>query len=166
MALSVVCLMTSCERRTVGHTYIGIPASGWQKADTLTYHISLPDSDACYRLFVELRHHDNYPYQHLLLTMGCVLTDKATADSPVSEPYQPALGPHHTDTLCFRMANSQGVWMGRGWGGLYQNRFGAGSLCIQRPADCVISLASALPDSVLVGINDVGVKVERIGPAH
>ena len=87
-----------------------------------------------------------YPYQNINLSV-CY-------DSPELKKLQ-------TDTLTAVLADKEGIWKGDGWGGLYQSAFPAGNIKIGKPGEYLFKVAYTLPDSLLPGINDVGIKLQR-----
>lgn len=131
----------------VYHSYHSLPTSGWLREDTLLFEASVPDSQCYYKLFVEIRNRNNYPYQNLPLYIGYT----PEADGAL----QPA------DTLPCLLADREGKWLGSGWGGLYQSAFFAGSIRIKQPGTYRFAISSLLPDSILPGINDIGIRLER-----
>ena len=98
------------------------------------------------KLTVEIRNRSTYPYQNINLSV-CY-------DSPELKKLQ-------TDTLTAVLADKEGIWKGDGWGGLYQSAFPAGNIKIGKPGEYLFKVAYTLPDSLLPGINDVGIKLQR-----
>ncbi|MBQ8674289.1 MAG: gliding motility lipoprotein GldH [Bacteroides sp.] len=154
-------LMACGERQTVYHAYHTLPMEGWHRQDTLPFDIPLPDSLATYRLSVEVRHRGNYPYRNLRLLL-------CHEDAPDRHPSQ--------DSLNLLLATPTGRWTGDGLSGLYQNSFPVGPIRIASlpslpsPQDTTIRckhfrlhLHHLLPDSLLPGLSDIGIKVERMG---
>lgn len=146
--LLIVISMTFCNRNEIYFDYQPVPASGWNKDSLLTYNIDVKDTISRFNIYVHVRHYGNYPYQNLWL----FLDYKGVKDSIPQR-----------DTINFFLADEYGKWLGNGAGavkempvyfrqnvqfpdsGLYQIRIGQG-----------------MRDSVLVGINNVGVRIERI----
>lgn len=110
------------------------------------FNVAVPDSQTYYKLIVEIRNRSTYPYQNINLSV-CY-------DSPELKKLQ-------TDTLTAVLADKEGIWKGDGWGGLYQSAFPAGNIKIGEPGDYLFKVAYTLPDSLLPGINDVGIKLQR-----
>lgn len=95
---------------------------------------------------MEVRNRNNYPYQNLSLSV-CY-------DSPdsVSLP---------ADTIQLALADTEGIWKGDGWGGLYQTAVPAGSIRIDKSGTYRFKIAYVLPDEILQGLNDIGIKLEK-----
>lgn len=141
LLLLAVCTMTACDKQTVYHAFRSIPIEGWQRQDTICFDVNVPDSQTYYKLSVEVRNRNDYPYQNLQLSVS----------------HQ-----SHTDTLQLTLADKQGIWKGEGWGGLYQTRILVGSTRIDRPGQHQFKIAYTFPDKTLQGINDVGIRLERM----
>lgn len=139
-------LLSACDKQTVYHAYQSLSNEGWKRTDTICFPVEVPDSQTYYKLSIEVRNRNNYPYQNLNLTVG------STAPDGSSSP---------ADTLHFTLATPEGVWQGNGWGGLYQSRFPAGSIRIGKPGTYLLKIVYAFPDEKLPGINDIGIKLER-----
>lgn len=144
--LFIVSASGACNKQTVYHAFQSIPQAGWKRQDTLFFKVAVPDSQTYYKLTVEVRNPNTYPYQNINLSV-CY-------DSPESKKLQ-------ADTLTAVLADKEGIWKGDGWGGLYQSAFPAGSIKIEKPGDYLFKVAYTLPDDILPGINDVGVKLQR-----
>ena len=144
--LFIVSAMGACDKQTVYHTFQSVPQGGWKRQDTLFFHVMVPDSQTYYKLTVEIRNRNTYPYQNINLSVGY--------DGPGVKKTQ-------ADTLKAVLANEEGVWQGDGWGGLYQSAFSAGSVKIEQPGEYLFKVAYTLPDDTLPGINGVGMKLQR-----
>ncbi len=143
-AALVTSLLAACRPSVAFHSFLPVSPAGMERDDTLRFDIPLPDSAAVYSLCVELRHRVSYPYCELPLLL--VLTDDS-------------LPPRLTDTVRMAVADGQGRWLGTGWGDLRT----VSSSFIPLPAgmkdSCSITLNSLLPDSLLPGVSDVGIKI-------
>ena len=145
--LSAASLLSACNGQTVYHAYQSLPEQGWLRTDTLCFSVAVPDSLTYYRLCIEIRNRHDYPYRNLSLSVGC--------DTPAGTTPLPA------DTLQLTLADANGRWVGTGWSGLYQTSFAAGSIRIGSPGTYLLKIAYTLPDDVLQGINDVGIKLRK-----
>lgn len=133
----------ACRQEVVFHAYRALPPEGWLRTDTVQFEAILPDTAPAFCLAVELRHRTSYPYLNLPLR----LTLSVRGRLPVC------------DTVCLHVADSLGNWHGAGWGDLRT----VTSLPLRLPPGlgdtCLIRLVSLLPDSLLPGVNDMGVRV-------
>lgn len=146
LTLFVVSTIIACDKQTIYHTFQPIPNGEWQQKDTLFFNVEVPDSFTYYKLFIGLRNNHKYSYQNINLSISC--------DIPGSNPL-PA------DTLQFTLADKEGRWKGNGWGGIYQSEFFAGTVGIAKPGTYRFKIAYTLPDKMLQGINDVGIKLKK-----
>lgn len=144
--LFIVGALGACDKQTVYHTFRSVPQEGWKRQDTLFFDVAVPDSQTYYKLTVEIRNRNTYPYQNINLSIGY--------EDPESKRVQ-------VDTLKAVLASKEGIWKGDGWGGLYQSAFSAGSIKIGRSGNYLFKIAYTLPDEILPGINDVGIKLRR-----
>lgn len=144
--LFIVSALSACDKQTVYHTFQAIAQEGWLKEDTLFFNVEVPDSQTYYKLSIEIRNKNNYPYQNLGLSI-CY-------DGPeiVKLP---------ADTLNAILATKEGIWKGDGWGGLYQSILPVGSIKIDRAGTYHFKVAYTLPDKSLQGINDIGLHIKR-----
>ena len=144
--LFIASLYTACDEQTVYHSFQSLPTEGWQRNDTLFFNVSVADSATLYNVSVEVRNRNNYPYQNLPLLIYY--------DSPEVPNIK-------RDTLELRLADNAGIWLGDGWGGLYQSTLPAGFIRIGKAGEYRFKIIHLLPDEVLPGINDVGIKLKR-----
>ena len=144
--LFVASLSSACDKQTVYHSFQSLPSEGWMRKDTLYFNVNVSDSLTYYKLSMEVRNRNNYPYQNLSLSV-CY-------DSPdsVSLP---------ADTIQLALADTEGIWKGDGWGGLYQTAVPAGSIRIDKSGTYRFKIAYVLPDETLQGLNDIGIKLEK-----
>lgn len=146
LLLSVASLLSACDGQVVYHSFQSLPTTGWLRNDTLSFDVEVTDSLTYYKLFVEVRNRNNYPYQNLPLAIRYI------AEDSIASP---------TDTIQLILADKDGIWKGDGWGGLYQTAMAAGSIRIGRSGTYHFQVTHALPDENLPGINDIGIRLER-----
>ena len=111
---------TACDEQTVYHSFQSLPTEGWQRNDTLFFNVSVTDSATLYNVSVEVRNRNNYPYQNLPLLIYY--------DSPEALNIK-------RDTLELRLADNAGIWLGDGWGGLYQSTLQQDSSVLEKPGN-------------------------------
>ncbi|WP_291529078.1 gliding motility lipoprotein GldH [Bacteroides sp. UBA939] len=149
--LFVASFFIACDKQVVYHVYQSLPADGWRKQDTLFFKIMASDSVALYSISVEVRNRNIYPYQNLPLLISC--------DSPEAQNAK-------KDTLQLTLADSGGVWLGDGWGDLYQSSFSTGYIRIGKAGEYRFKITHLLPDDKLPGINDIGIKLRTLEASH
>lgn len=136
----------ACQETTVYHSFRNLPADGWRRNDTLCFDVAVTDSQTSYQLSVEVRNLSDYPYQNL-----SVILLHETPDSLIVS----------NDTLHFILADQQGNWMGKGWGGIYQCSFPTGSINIRQAGRHRLILQHGLADTCISGIHDIGIKLTK-----
>lgn len=148
MALSAVCCigLCACKPGVVFHAFHPVPATGWERNTPLHFSLVLPDSTASYALSVELRHHLNFPYTDLPVN----ITLATVSDSVILH-----------DTLCIPVADKRGNRTGIGWGDLYITASSPLTLPAGWNDTLRLTLRPALKDSILPGVNDIGVCIEK-----
>lgn len=143
-SLFVASIFMACDKQVVYHTFHTMPIQGWQAKDTLIFSTQLPDSNRLYHIFVEVRNRNNYPYQDLPILLYC--------NNAANQIIQ-------SDTLELTLASKEGVWLGNGWGGLYQSASSAVTFHSQQAGELSFKIVHLLRDEYLPGIHDVGIKI-------
>ena len=67
--LFVAGILNACDKQTVYHAFQSIPQEGWKRQDTLFFNVSIPDSQTYYKLTIEVRNRNTYPYQNINLSV-------------------------------------------------------------------------------------------------
>lgn len=128
------------------HSYRTLPARGWHQTDTLHFTLRLDDSLALYKIWVEIRHRNEYPY----LNLAMLLTAQPDGEEQC-----------YADTLTCTMMQPDGKWKGDGWGGLYEVSFACANLRAPRTGEYHFMLSHCMRDTLLSGINDAGIRIEK-----
>jgi len=139
--LLAILLLTACDKDTVYHSYLHVPNQGWGKNDTLLFTVPVQDSLALYRLSVEIRNGEKYPYSNLYLFISHNGQDSTL---------------FVTDTIECTLANKQGQWTGTGWGGLYSTSYQLSSIITKRKGNYKFKITHGMRDDLLQGIDDIG----------
>lgn len=143
LLVPLAALLGACEPHVLYHAYRSMPSCGWVHTDTLHFEVVLPDSASPFRFSVELRHRTTFPYRELPVRYTLIVPGRL----PVC------------DTLLIPVADAEGNWFSEGWGDLRTTSSPVVTLPPGFGDTCRISLTSVLPDSLLPGVNDVGVKL-------
>lgn len=144
----LVLILHACNQKEIYFNYQTLPSGGWSKDSVLNFDINVEDTVSVYNVLIHLRHFGTYPYQNMWL----FLESKRPHDSIARK-----------DTIEFYLANEFGKWLGKGSGALkempvlYKQQ-------IQLPDSGLyrLSIRHGMRDSVLIGVNDVGVRVEKV----
>lgn len=128
------------------HSYNPISEQGWAKSDTLLFHVNIPDSLTTYKVSVEIRNNNSYPYKNLYLFVS-----NNTKDSTIFA----------TDTIKYVVAEESGKWIGTGFGTLYQSGQTIGKFVPLHPGKYIFKVVHGMKDRLLQGISDVGLRIEH-----
>jgi gliding motility-associated lipoprotein GldH len=144
----VAVLLIACMDSAVYHSYRYIAKKGWNRDDTLTFDMQIPDSTPThYYLYVHVRNRTDYPYQNLLLSVSHNLQDSSVVV---------------TDTVRCILANTVGRWTGKGWGALFQAAFDIDEYTSVNPAGMrTVKVIHCMEDETLTGINDIGIRIKK-----
>lgn len=140
MLISII--LTACGSKTAYLHFESLPSAAWHQDSVLCFPIATEDTAAGYDILLHIRHTNYYPYQNMWLFVNTLQGETS-----------------HTDTLEIYLADDRGAWLGNGRNGLIsmpvlydtQRRIGSDTL--------YISIQQGMRDSVLQGVQDVGVEV-------
>ena len=146
--LLLVACMASCNRNEIYFNYQSVPSDGWNKDSLLVYNIDVKDTVSAYNIAVHVRHFGTYPYQNLWL----FLDYKGMKDSIAQQ-----------DTLECYLADEYGKWFGVGAGAIKELQLNF-KQAVHFPDSGMyqIRIRQGMRDSVLTGINNVGIRVEKM----
>ena len=146
-AILISLLLVSCINNDVYLKYKSITTTGWNKDTLCRFEIPIKDTTATYNLYVNIRNRGEYPYQNLWLFIS-----KMTPDSIQTN-----------DSIECYLADNHGKWLGTGIGSvmqmpvLYQQ-----NVRFNKAGVYHYSIVHGMRDSVLSGINDIGMQVEKV----
>ena len=138
---------TGCINNDVYLKYKTITSNGWNKDSLCTFDIQIKDTTASYNLYVNVRNRGEYPYQNLWIFLS-----KMSPDSVLIK-----------DSIECYLADKRGKWLGTGIGSvlempvLYQQKVKFSTAGIYH-----YKITHGMRDSVLMGINDIGMRVEKV----
>ncbi len=139
--------LTGCINNDVYLKYKTITTNGWNKDSLCTFDIQIKDTTASYNLYVNIRNRGEYPYQNLWLFLS-----KMSPDSTLIR-----------DSIECYLADKRGKWLGTGIGSvlempvLYQQK-----VKFSKAGRYQYKITHGMRDSVLIGINDIGMRVEKV----
>lgn len=145
-------LLTACNISPAYYKYQSVRGLAWQLTDTLHFEVSLPDTGrADLAVWLEIRHRGDYPYRNLSVRMARQTWTTLPPDTVCQ-----------TDTLRLTLTDTEGRWTGEGLANIFQCTFEAGKIHTTTPAVLHFDITPALPDSLLKGISDIGIRLEHI----
>jgi len=147
-AFLISLVTVSCSGNDIYFQYDSVNPKGWSKDSLYGFDIPVTDTVALYNVYVNIRNRGEYPYQNLWLFLT-----KITPDSIESK-----------DSIECYLADQRGKWLGKGLGSilempvLYQQKVRFKSSGIYH-----YKIVHGMRDSLLSGINDIGIRVEKVG---
>lgn len=138
-------LICSCSLRKEYHHFNSIPSQGWSKNDTIRYDINNLNTNQAITISFNLRNKFSYQYENLILKVIHNLED-STAVS--------------IELMDLALANNSGIWLGDGWGSLRQTKHLYKTINYPQLTDSsYIKILPFMPDSLLYGIEDIGIHI-------
>ena len=140
----LVWLLASCNSQIRYHQFQHIEHEKWRVGDTLIFDIPLTDSIKSHELTLQLRHTSRYPYTDLAFGIEILSPDSLV-----------------TESLNFdaKLVDKNGYWIGIGKGGFFQTDIGQASLPQAKAGTWHVHIFHTMRDSILTGVNDIGIKV-------
>lgn len=152
LIITAISLM-GCVQKNVYSEYQSVPVIGWNADSVLTYTWSIDDTAATYRILIDVRHTELYPYQNLWFFINRPLSLKdRNAERPLSLK----------DTIEFYLADERGQWLGKKYGGyikmpvLYEEAYKFDSI-----GEYTMTIQQGMRTERLRGVSDVGVIIRK-----
>jgi len=146
-AILISLLAVACTSNDVFFQYKAVAPKGWNKDSLYSFDVKILDTLSAYNVYVNVRNRGEYPYQNLW-----VFIHKSTPDTIQTN-----------DSIECYLADQHGKWLGSGIGSvmempvLYQQNVHFNKAGIYH-----YKIAHGMRDSILTGINDIGIRVERV----
>ena len=144
--IAVLWLLVSCEEQVVFHQYVPIAEAQWHQLDTISFTPQVPDSGTSYQASIEIRLLQSYPYQDLIVGYEFF--------SPEHELLQ-------SGTFEFNTTDSYYDKNGSGLAGLHSYSAYVKSLPVEKAGDYSIRIFQLEKDTLLRGVQDIGIKLSR-----
>jgi len=138
----------ACTSNDVYFQYKSVASKGWNKDSIYSFDIPISDTTVLYNVYVNVRNRGEYPYQNLWLFLSKTAPDKTQSKDSIE---------------CY-LADQRGKWLGSGIGSimempiLYQQ-----NVRFKTKGTYHYKIVHGMRDSILTGINDIGMRVEKIG---
>lgn len=151
ISLSLVILSTiyySCNPNTVFNQNVVLPVDGWYKNNAVAFNVNIYDTLETYEFGLNVRNSTNYRYSNLYVFL---ITEFPN-------------GNISRDTIELRLANDEGKWLGKGWGDVKENNIVLKrSLAFPLSGNYRFLVQQAMRVDTLVGINDIGISIIKVG---
>ncbi len=152
--IGLLTLFLSCDSNTVVSNSKSL-SGGWNKNETVAFSIPQLDTLSKYNVFVNVRNSNEYRFNNIFLIIAMEFPHGKTI----------------TDTLEYKMAYSDGAWMGTGIGSVKENKLWyKEGVSFTEPGDYKLRINHAVRNNGniegvtnLEGITDVGYSIEAIG---
>jgi gliding motility-associated lipoprotein GldH len=147
LAILISLLTVACSNNDVFFQYKAVAPTGWNKDSLYTFDVKITDTVSAYNVYVNIRNRGEYPYQNLWLFLDKTSPDKIQMKDSVE---------------CY-LADQRGKWLGSGIGSvmempiLYQQ-----NARFKKAGIYHYKIVHGMRDSVLIGINDIGMRFEKI----
>lgn len=147
LVIFISLLFVGCTSNDVFFQYKSVAPHGWNKDSLYSFDIHITDTLSAYNVYVNIRNRDEYPYQNLWLFLNKTTPDKNQAKDSIE---------------CY-LADQHGKWLGSGVGSikempvLYQQNVHFNKVGIYH-----YEIVHGMRDSILIGINDIGMRVEKV----
>jgi gliding motility-associated lipoprotein GldH len=138
----------ACTSTDVYFQYQSVTPNGWSKDSIYSFNIPISDTTVLYNVYVNIRNRGEYPYQNLWLFLSKTTPDKIQSKDSIE---------------CY-LADQRGKWLGSGIGSimempvLYQQ-----NVQFKKKGTYTFKIVHGMRDSILIGINDIGMRVEKTG---
>jgi len=143
---SLLFILVSCDENRIFNEYKSIPDAVWQKDDAVVFDIKLDDTLSKNQVYINIRNTVDYPYSNLYLFTRVDFPD----------------GRVLVDTLEYEMTDDEGMWLGEGVSGIKNNRlYYKKDVVFYEKGDYKVSIKHGMRTDKLVGIQDVGIRIER-----
>ncbi len=145
-AFSLLLILVSCDENRIFDEYKSIPDASWNKDDVVRFDIKLDDTLSKNQVYIKVRNTADYPYSNLYLFTRVEFPD----------------GRVLVDTLEYQMTDEEGMWLGDGVSGIKDNLlYYKKDVVFYEKGDYKFSVQHGMRNDNLIGIHDVGIRIER-----
>lgn len=145
LMLTVAMTLLSCNRKTVYDQYGHTPVTGWEKNDTLSFHVRPMEQEGEYVEQLGLRINGAYPFMSL-----CLVVEQRVHPS----------GFTFRDTVNCRLTDNMGNIQGHGIS-YYQYQVPITSIHLAQGDSIDVFIRHNMKREILPGISDIGLKITR-----
>jgi gliding motility-associated lipoprotein GldH len=147
----IVSVIFSCDSSRVYDEYRQVARSQWHKDSLFIFEVPVKDTVILYNLFLNIRNEVNYPYSNLWLFIEICQPDGIAVK----------------DTFELILADPSGKWLGKGLSGI-RSRQVVYRRNVYFPAagNYFIKVSHGMRPEILMGIHDIGVRIEKVNPGQ
>jgi len=139
--------LQGCTDNAISDSFVNISNQHWTYAQPIKSLVEITDNKKKYNIFLNLRHTDEYKYANIWFKVSIIAPNKIKK----------------TNRIEFSIASADGAWLGNTTGSLYTYQLPY-KLNYTFPSNgkYTIVVEQNMRDNPLLGINDVGIRVEII----
>ncbi|MDO5509952.1 MAG: gliding motility lipoprotein GldH [Weeksellaceae bacterium] len=145
----LVCILLmayGCQNSSLYFEEVAVVGGEWREEDKKTFKLPVRNTDQNFTLYFIIRNDNNYPFSNIYFFSELV--------SPQGDIVK--------DTLEYQMAFASGEWIGFGMGEIKQNTMVyKENIALKDTGIYQVKLQHAMRDSILPGIVDVSLMVEK-----
>jgi len=137
----------SCDPNKIYESNVAIPSGGWHRSEIVRFEVEITDTINPCNIYINVRNNNNYKYMELWLFVD------------VRSP----LGIVERDTSMIKLADHRGKWLGHGLGSKFDTRlFLRRNVRFPATGKYIFEYEQASRDLILTGIDDIGLRIERV----
>ena len=145
----IVLLMMGCEPIKLYEQNTMFPTHEWSSKQINKYDFNITDTNATYKIFFVIRHHNSYRYKNIWLEF----TTQSPQDSAVKQ------------TLNLQLADDQKGWLGVGMDDIFDQRIPINAVPTKLKWGVYhFSLQHTMREDPLMGVLATGIRVEKVQP--
>jgi len=143
----IALILCSCDPDRIYESNVKIPVEGWRHTELARFEVEIADTIAPCNIYINVRNTNNYKYMELWLFVD------------VYSPY----GFMERDTVKIMLADHRGKWLGNGLGSKFDTRyFFRRNVRFPTAGKYVFEYEQATREELLKGIDDIGLRIEKI----
>lgn len=145
-SISLLFILVSCDENRVFDEYKHMPGSIWLKNDIAEFEFKLEDTLSNNQIYIKIRNTVDYSFSNIYLFTKVNFPD----------------GRILIDTLEYEMTDAHGMWLGDGVSGVKNNLlYFKKDVIFYDKGDYIISIQQGMRTDSLVGIQDIGLRIQR-----
>ena len=148
VSLMCLCLcLCACDPDRIYESNVDIPDEGWRRTEYARFEVEIADTIQPCNIYINVRNNSNFKYVGLWLFV---------------DVYSP-MGLMERDTVKIMLADHRGKWLGHGLGSKFDTRMVfRQNVSFPISGKYVFEYEQAMRDEPLIGIDDIGLRIERI----